>query len=44
MCVLGELIAPDKAFFQSNIVDIILITPGKHVLWVLNRGGSLRHF
>ena len=34
-------IAPDKREYTENI---FLITPGEHILWVLIRSGSMRHF
>ena len=37
-------IATDKAFFHPKNADIFLISPQKHMLWVLIRSASVRHF
>ena len=33
-----------RCFFQSKSIDIFLISPRKHMLWVLIRSASARHF
>ena len=37
-------LSSNKALFQTKTTDIFLISPWKHMLWVLIRSASLRHF
>ena len=37
-------IAPDKLLFSPESIDVFLISPRKHMLWVLIRSASMRHF
>ena len=42
--VVGLDLAPDKAHFSTQNYDIFLISAQKHMLWVLIRSASVRHF
>ena len=36
--------APDKAYFQPQSTDVVLFSPRKYMLWVLNRSAYIRQF
>ena len=42
--ILSQYIATDRALFHLKNADIFLITPWKHILWVLIRSALVRHF
>ena len=44
VCIIYRNIAPFKALFQPKNSDIFLISPWKHMLWVLIRSTSPRCF
>ena len=41
---LAAVLPQDKTFSQPRTKIIFLISPQKHILWVLNRSTSVRHF
>ena len=41
---LSALLIDLNSFFQSKSIDIVFISPQKHILWVLIGSASARHF